>query len=204
MQNEIQVGRYSAMLHKLLQMKEGAPSPTLATDIFPTISLEVDRPEWKFLGGEMICSGWGAKAAAAGEYGNVVLENPTGSGALVVLERIGISIATAGQVEAFPLYSSAVSALAAVSTRFAADLRWANPSGSFFKTSVAMIRQGNLSPISGGFAYFYPLANTTSLFDLGFVLSPGTAVSIRAATVNIAMRVWFRWRERVLEQSETR
>ena len=52
--NEIQVGRFNAVLHKLLDMKEGAPAPQLSGDVIPTLVLENDRPEWIFLGAERL------------------------------------------------------------------------------------------------------------------------------------------------------
>lgn len=200
--NEIQSGRLNAILHKLLALKEGAPSPSLATDVFPMLGLEMDRPEWKYLGGEVLVSGWGAKSPVAGEFGNVTLENASGSGALIVLEQIGISIATAGQVEIFPLHTA--SGLTNVSSRYARDLRWDNPTGTFFKQATGIIRQGDLTPISPSNAYFYPLAGTSCLYPVEYVIPPGRGISVRAATANIALRVWFVWRERSLEQSETR
>jgi len=54
MVNEIQVGRFNGILHKLLAMKEGAPAPTLAPEILAAIVLEADRPEYAFLGGTQL------------------------------------------------------------------------------------------------------------------------------------------------------
>lgn len=203
MQNEIQVGRLSGILHKLLSMKEGAPSPVLATDIFPMLALEVDRPEWKFLGGERICLGGASTGATEAECSQNALYNPPGSGVIGIIETIrcfssgGTFYATLRLGAGEPLVGSVQPTRAIVDSRYpfaAATMPtlqvWAG---------TAAAQQGNVAGWLGR-----GLANHTLVSDFAIVLSPGFYVSLHTYADNQDFGTMFHWRERAIEPSETR
>lgn len=202
--NEIQSGRINAVLHKLLNISEGSPSPSLATDVFPTITVESDRPEWHFLSGAKLVSAYATKAAAVGENGIVALVNPTNSGVIAVTELMS-GWGGAGGVNLYPIAAvSTVTALTAGGTHYVRDLRFTDVTGSFFERGTCKLYYGNLSPISPSVHYVQQVANVTWSVTVPWVLPPGTAILWRMAGTNLALTVNYTWRERKLEPSETR
>ena len=200
MQNEIQIGRLSALLHKPLGMTEGAPSPTLATDIFPTLCLESERPEWAHLAGVRTRQGYHYHTLIAANNGWIALVNPAASGMLVVCEKIRVGSSAGTYIRVY-LAAVAVTAGAPVNTVSFLDSR----DGLF--TSAAQIREGEavgpllLSPASGVLAM--PAAESQDV-PTKYVLAPNSAVLIYNETVNQSFSAWFEWQERALEPSETR
>ena len=62
----------------------------MASEIFPMVVLENDRPEWAFLCGNKIASGRNTDGAVAAQFSHVGLHNPAGSGIMAVCEQITI------------------------------------------------------------------------------------------------------------------
>ena len=199
MQNEIQVGRFSALLHKLLDMKEGAPSPTLATDIFPVLALQSDAPEWKYLAGERLGSGRWTDGATAGEYSHIGLRNPVGSKTLVVIEQTVItSLVSVGYSFGIRV-NAAVDAANAMRCR---DSRWVDSGGPSTVAQMVEVTQAG--------AGIYPqfelriLADTSAIVPVSWVLSAGYELLVHPNSGNQPCTIAFVWSERYLEQSETR
>lgn len=204
MQNEIQVGRFNGVLHKLLAMREGAPSPTLATDIFPTICLEHDRPEWLYLAGASRHQGYTSITGVAAQYSSICLYNPAGSAALIVVEGVHIYPSAAVAVREYPMvgYAAALAGWTAVGTRGATDLRlgYGQGVGRIYRvTEVALPLQNAFSQIMGP-----AVSNQNLVLEHPWVLGPDTGYRITCPTVNTTLTVSFRWRQRPLEPSETR
>lgn len=196
MRNEIQVGRYNGVLHKLLGMPEGAPSPTLATDVFPMLALEVDRPEWKFLGGERLCGGRMTDGNVAAQYSHVGLRNPAGSGMLVVVQKILIGFAANG---AMYVALRAISTADNIYATYTRDSRWPGLLGSAkIIDHTTAVAQGT------PYAYIRGLANTTAQLTDPYVLHPGYDLLVRNAAVNVQVDCSFMWTERGFEPNETR
>lgn len=99
LENEILVGRFNRLLQRLFSMKGPVPSPQLGGDINAGIELEVDRPEWGFLSGEMRFAGWFSQAAVAAQVSEVGLQLNLKSGVIVVVEQIIIDNSSAGALE---------------------------------------------------------------------------------------------------------
>jgi hypothetical protein len=195
MQNEIQTGRWNAILHKLLSMKEGAPSPTLATDVFPTVVLESERPEWSYLAGERLCFGRWSDAAVAGNYSAVGLRNPVGSGVLVVCEAIDIFVGATSQ---WYIGMRSNSTVDAANPGFCRDSRLAT------QKAVGEVTERTQVAVP-----VYPmykaivLVSTTAHYREPIILSPGWEILCHALA-NTEIQGNFSWRERALEPSETR
>lgn len=197
--NEIQVGRQNAVLHKLLAMKEGAPSPILAPEVIPVLVLESDRPEWAFLAGEALCWGFVEPGAVVGQIAYCELRNPAGSGVLCVVEEVVLASATASAF--FALGIGSYAPLSAASASIVRDTRILPGRPSCSLASI------NTAASPGGINGYKILQSTGSdpvIIRTPIILSPGTLLAIQTTNMNIGIRVSVSWRERTLEPSETR
>lgn len=201
--NEIQIGRLNSILHKLLDMKEGAPSPSLAPDVFAMIGLEMDRPEWKFLAGERLCSGSKQVAAGgAGTYGNIVLRNPPNSNTLLVVESLQncesaarALIIAVSSTDITGTYSSANAYRGLRDTRFGVTAN-AKPSGQLWSLATAAGTSTNI------LRQWRPVQH--ELLPFPMILAPGDNLSVFDSVANQSDWVAFMWRERVMSTSERR
>ena len=197
--NEIQVGRYNAVLHKLLSMEEGAPAPQLSGDLVPTLTIEHDRPEWKFLGGERMCYSSALLGAVADKYNQTVLFNPVGSGVLGIVERLNGGLESNNNLT---LYDHTIMVTGASLTKMASvarDYRWTSVTstlGFYYQVESALV--GTRRQVARNAAF-----DMWEITD-PIILPPGYGVGIATHVINlpIACNAW--WRERPLEPSETR
>lgn len=192
--NEIQVGRYNAYLHKLMSMKEGAPSPLLAPEVFPTLQLESERPEWLWLGGVQMGMSRAAHGVEADwSYGG--LNNPPGSGVIGTVDYIHSTIASNLHQLTLSGSTSAGTAGAQLDTR----------AGTFPTTigTTLDILDGHAAARPGELLSFMYLIQGVN-YPLPIVLTPGSTLWVSAEIVARAVSVVFQWRERVFEPSESR
>jgi hypothetical protein len=201
MLNEIQIGRLNGLLHKLLDMKEGAPAPTLATDVFPMLVLESDRPEWLFLSGQRMCGALRQTAATVGQYSHAGLWNPAGSGVLAVVREITI------WPVAVDLYFALEKGSAKKDTAGVGvilDTRgW--PDSTHYQSTVYPYSYTNAVATGFSFAFIRTLASGVPMqLTHPIVLGPGTNLLVRPSAANTAINVNFKWMERPLAPSETR
>jgi hypothetical protein len=199
--NEVQVGRFSHLLERLLSMKGELATQQLAPELLPVLCLENDRPEWAALANERLCYGGGAQGAVAGEFAAVQLVNPPTGDTLMVLDRMIIS----------PFSADSLS-FGAINTLF---------SGGGVSLGNTAFRDGRLtqgvdttrgivaSQTSVGFPMtgvmsINPVAANLLPIDMPFpyVMQPGRGIGVAVAAVNVALIVAFFWRERKLEASE--
>ncbi len=198
--NDIQVGRYSAILHKLLGISEGSPAPTLAPELLAAIALEVDRPEWAFLAGERLCIGYGIQAAVGGQLGHVQLINPIGSGVLAVVQEILVSTSATmavriGQLDT-PLGGASASAYGYRERRLPAGVQ---------TTACDVNTDSSVgSQITTELTHLPVLVNVTNQFKIPWVLSPGTGVCVRGGSADVQANVNYVWTERAMEPAESR
>jgi hypothetical protein len=206
--NEVQVGRYNATLFKLLSMKEGAPAPTLAPELVASVILEADRPEFHFLGGSHLGIGQADQAAGgAGVSSWVMLHNPVGSNALVIVEEIrpvepgGTSIG--GSIRLVDTSSGALGTN--TNNAIWRDTRGAGNPGAN-QGLVAETRVLTVTPGAGNSLIipFRLQAGVQAIFTLRLVLSPGRAVAVTPDVSNQRIAASWSWYERPLEPSEAR
>lgn len=196
--NELQVGRFNGVLHKLLNMKDNAPAPQLAGDIVAGITLESDRPEWAYLGGTNLLIARGFVAGVAAQVSQAQLFNPANSNVLVVVDRIlmystaAVSRFTVNRTAAIPGGSGAGSAR---------DFRLGPPGGAS-TARVLGITPAGASVLSLG--EMGAPANVTASWDLPLILAPGTGIAVNNQTVAADLGFTFSWSERVWELSERR
>lgn len=200
--NEIMAGRYNAVLHKLLQIGSGAPAPILAPEVIAAIVLEADRPEWLFLGGMQAGMGMGYAPAQVAARSILTLENPSGSGALVTIEKMWGFVATGEYMLMDRCTTADTVGYTPLAVTRVLDGRLADqPTVAIMQRTAAALPTGTFARlIDGG-------DGTYSFFKLDnplIVLAPGTAIRVAGSADNSPIYVNFLWRERVLEQSETR
>ncbi|GAI95657.1 unnamed protein product, partial [marine sediment metagenome] len=177
-------------------MKEGAPSPTLATDIFPTITVEPPAPEWAFLAGERL--GWMRwyDTAAEGEYSHVGLRNPAGSGVLIVVKEIAVGF---GATCNFHIGMRGNSAVDTQNPGYSRDSRLALQGMVGEVVTVTQVAAG-IYPMWQGIV----LNNVQYVFSQPIVLHPCWEVLVHPSIQNTSVTGSFVWTERPIEQSETR
>lgn len=201
--NEILVGRFSGILHKLLSMKEGAPSPQLSPEIMPVIALEVDRPEYDFLAGVRRGSSAASyQSSAAGKFGQFSIRNPSGSGLLAVISNIAVSNNT--RIGNFEIRQGSTDAAPVIGTSRTLDLRLPG------QTLATNIWVEEVAVLTGTLQYrFRPSAISASgILPILAILPPGTNLyvvdSVQSAGASEIIQVSAMIVERPLEPSETR
>lgn len=203
--NEILAGRYNGILHKLFSMKEGAPSPQLATEIFPVIPLDatLNGLEQGFLGGIRYCVSYGqVGAGGAGTRSAVQIFNPANSGILTFVEQVvGKSVNAVGVTLAIKRHDTAL-ANGATGTR-ARDFRWGS------QTPATQIRFDNAAAAVGTTIALMEHqidsgVSTWAKYDHGFVLIPGTGILVDPLTDNQQCAAGFSWYERPVDPNELR
>lgn len=191
--NEIQAPRYNALLHKLLSMSEGAPAPSLAPDMFSSIVLENDRPEWSFLKAENRAFGFAASAAVAATKSMVALYAP--AGVVVVTSLIYSSTANLDilirRVSGFPsLFDSTGVERGSTDTRHGPE------------TAAQLLTEQHATPPGTLNGRLYTLARTFTPCE--YIIGPDTAIVWQHFTTNTALNMCVSWYERAMEPSETR
>lgn len=204
--NDIQVARFNSILHKLLGIREGAPAPVLAPEIIPTVALEVDRPEWSFLGGEHLAVGDYSVAASAAEYSYASILNPTGSNALCVVESFRIQALTPDPNGTFLYWGGAVALADLQSQSVWRDTRGMSTAGGN-EGLVCQIRTTQDANANLGTTLIGGYFNDQQMFEAlarPFVLAPGGCLMARPSAVNLGITIVVNWRERALEPTEVR
>lgn len=200
MLNEISTGRFNGILRKLLALPQGAPSPVVATEIFPTITLEADRPEFAFLGGVRLGSGGRTDPAVAGNYSHVGVRNPDGSGVISVITAMTLNV-VANSLVYLGLRTNAT--VTAAVNGVIRDSRWAATGGAAWTTTQVV----DLTQVAVGVYPQYYIrvpANVPTRIEMDWVLSPGYEVLAHPAGQNEQIVGGFEFYERVIEASEER
>lgn len=200
--NEIQVGRYNGLLHKLLDMKEGAPAPSLAPEIVPALILESDRPEWAFLKGERLCMGRAQDVATAGQYSSVGLQHVGTRGLLVVLEDIYIINGGAGVAGYYLRGDEGLTTADSTGGAYARDSGhgWV----AFVGAARPSLYTNAVAPGEAQLFYHTVAPNSVLHLQIPFVLRNASAIWVTSDSVNVGVHCNFLWRERILEASELR
>ena len=202
MSQAIQIRRFNGILGRLLGMA-GVEDPAgqLSPEISPVLPLEVDRPEWKFLAGDKMCSAAFVQAAGVGARSVVRFRNPLNSGQVAVIEGVRISTVTAGSWTASANFNSNVNVnRGTTGDAFAPmDSRWGAPT-----LNSAMILSGDNAAVTGT-----TFESNTILAPYPYeyqappiVVFPNAAYEFFLNENNVDIRVTIRWRERPYEPYE--
>jgi len=161
-----------------------------------TLQLVADlwsRPEWAFLRNEKLWMVNPSQAGVAAEFAQVGIRNPTGSGLVVVVDRLWMRQAISAFVWEWRIAaSSAVDATANPNSR---DTRNRPAASSNVQTvSIAHSSAARLGFLLGSSGH--PNSSESRLYPADIVLSPGFDFYVGPDTVNQAANVTFVGRER--------
>jgi len=197
-QNELLGGEgVNLILSKRFQI-QGAAAPFMASEMFPNITLENDRPEWGFLAGTRIAGSTATLGGTAAENSQVGVRNPAGSNVIIVVTRasLGNAHSAAAALQLRIGLSPTVDADTLPAPR---DTRWgslnANTVGLVFVRSGALLGRPLMQFTSNA---------TFNLHDLQgpWVLGPGGFLLGAQVTVNRAMNASYEWYERAAKPGE--
>lgn len=163
----------------------------------PTINL-FERPEWSILRGELLWVVTPSQPAVAAEFQQVGIRNPTGSGKLVVLERVFNALylgAAQRQLQVRGRAQGAVLASGAVTNR---DLRHTKTAS--FQDGLTTLGLTNSAAAAVGTQLHGFTTGTNGEwngpYELNIVIPPGFEVFIGSTTVNLPTSFCFVGRER--------
>jgi len=203
--NEINVGRYGKILGKILGLRERNPSGEIATEIFPNITLENDRPEWLFLANERLCRAGDEQSGVAGQVSACALTANVNTNVLGVVDHFLISTNSAQLIQV----GLAAALLATVNNcriLDARDPKYVNddPLQCTLQSSKSTTATTFLSA-NRTIAEIRLPTNGTMRFDGPFILFGGpasTSIVVQGTTANTAIGVSWAWRERTIDPSE--
>lgn len=163
----------------------------------PTINL-FERPEWSILRGELLWVVTPAQPAVAAEFAQVGIRNPTGSGKLVVLERMHLAQAAGlggNQLEVRGRAQGAVTSSGAVSNR---DLRHTKTASFQDGLTTLGITNSAAARVGTQLHGFVIGVNREwgGSYELNIILPPGFEVFAGIPTVNLTISMCFIGRER--------
>jgi len=194
---QILQGRYDRLLRRTTaQVGFGSKVGEALEDLFPTLDVEQAPMEllrasgWKFGSGRVI------RVAAAGTENAIQLFNPVGSGQLIVLTHLMVSVGAATDITYGPTFVALTDASVAGSER---DTR----AGAISPTVGLLQRQDD--GVASAFGLFRGSTTIPQILDdqNGLaVLAPGTGWIIHAAALAQTIRSSWMWRERVAEPEE--
>ena len=180
---------------------QGAAARKVATELFPMMALEVDRPEWHFLAQSRLCRASRNQGAVGGAYSAVGVANmPGGSGVLSVVEEIIVHETSGGLATYWVGFNNLQSLGGGFTTTpgQVVDSRWnEDPStATFYGTTVGSLTSIIEVVLSSGY--------TSTRIKGPFVLGPGSFVWVQGAAQNQRVDASFIWRERAATAGELR
>jgi len=198
--NEIQIGRINRYLQKYFGIKGGPPSPQIAADVQPSVTVDLFDPSVYYL------LSWETFAVSIQVAANPAtnsalrLRNPIGSNVIAVIESINMFGALAGnpQIQFDTTNTDLGTPVSLTGTRL--DLR-CRPSPTLIGSSAVNAASTGFTPMSSNFPangnFFFPPDDAQMLMML-----PGSAWQFREGTVNQVLNCSIIWRERFLEEGE--
>ena len=187
--NEILEGGLNQLITGRLGMKGGAAAPAVAPELFPTLNLENDRPEWGYLKGELLAAKQVFVAAVAAQFGAAQIYIPSGNNLIAVIENISPLVASTANISRIVGIGGGVAgwAAATVATR---DFRWPGE-----RTGVVVeTRTGVANPST--FPQLAQMSSASGQFNQPIVIAPGTGVVVACTVVNQVLSFNLSWRER--------
>lgn len=196
---ELQSGRITRQVLRLLNIKAGQGAlASLAPDLQAVMVADPPALESRYLQGELLAEQFYSIAAGgAGQYGQVMLNNPADSRRLGVLEAVWIYNGTGA---ACTWYIATVVGVSGGTDRrpgYLRDTRWGSA----------------VVPVLGCFSALVGAVTATALpvriasdgwavVPYDAVVGPAGNVRVLCGTANVASVVGFRWRERPAEDGE--
>lgn len=181
-------------------LSEGDGVIRLGETLDPTID-PWSQPEWAYLRNERLGGGRGFSAAVAAEFSIIALGNAIGSGNIVVVEAVSAQGGAGNPVLQLEVVADSIIAGTLSAAAFfisARDRRFGATTGrTFLKTGtdVASTFGVQIEHQTSATAF-------TPFTNLPVILKPGDDLIVIEQTVNLALDVNFKWRERKAFKNE--
>jgi len=178
---------------------QGPPAPNMATEVFPTISVEPLAPEYQFLCNHRLAVAGIAQAGVVAERAQVGIQNPVDSGVIAVVEALQVMGVVNSQT--FRVFMGVgAQTWDASGTRVFRDTRFGIIANA---TTLIAVRQSGAVPLgSDTTATFIEKADTMVDIPGPYVLGPGGFVTVVQDAVNQSITAMFTWRERAVTKGE--
>jgi len=192
-----EIGEYALdqVLTRRLTTPGGSVAPTVAPELFGTLVLENDRPEWGYLKGERYCARSFFKAAVAAQYNMFQFYLPTTAKELVVIELIQNRTAQSDQVARMVGIGGGLGGWAAVATA-TRDTRYNGD-----RTSLIVESNNNVA-LPTRFQTMWQFSSTATPMDAPIIIAPGGCLCISSNGLNTDLSVNVAWRERGAQPGE--
>jgi len=194
---EIQQGRYDRLLRRTTaQVGPGSKVGNALEDLFPTIEVENTPSELLRAVGWTLGAGQSIIVPAAGTKAVIQLFNPPGSGHLITLTHLMVSVSVNGSINMGPSFAALTGTSTAGQQRDTRD--------EVLSETVGLIQEQDDALIANLQNVILLLNQTFQITDSNdiAVLAPGTGWRLGAAAIDVALRISFLWRERVAEPEE--
>lgn len=197
-----ETGRFSELLRKALGMKGVQDvASELSPEISPTWQLEGPTAEWEFLKHVRVCGHGGRVASAPGFLPKMRGVNRIGSGILVVIEGISMTIESGSAILLIGLGTALFdhSLVTGTTTR---DRRWGMTSPQRTSLLLSQDNSDAVEPVAEIIAETRRGAFDEWLFGFPIILIPGTAVDFWSPNLNLGLSWYLIWRERQIAPLE--
>ncbi len=199
MTSDLQQTRYDQIIRRVGGIiGPGSKVSEALTELFPTIDVENIPAELLILGGWRMAMGAVRISAVPAEVPKAQLFNPTGSGLIIVVERINAT-------------GSSTQSIRMAVTATPLDVDGGNEQFRDTRAGVANVPVGSVrfESTAGNVSNIWEqteLGNTPVILESSqkgiLVLAPGTGVNLGPAETNVLFACGFLWRERVALESE--
>jgi hypothetical protein len=200
--NEILVGRFNKALTKLFSIKGAAPAPQCASEIAAIIEIDQVAIENRFLLSVDSFSVGLTNTATPAQLSLIKLRNPVGSNVIAIFEKITASAGASDFVDVQIGTDQTDGTVVAIAGAQNLDSRSGRVSSLIFSRGLAAPPPQQTTVMRAGIT-------TTPSYDFinyqnqEIILNPGRSIQVAMTTVvNSALGVTFKWRERLLEESE--
>lgn len=192
-----EIGEYglNQVLARRLTTPGGAVAPTVAPELFPTLVLENDRPEWSYPKGELRAGARVTLGASGGNYNALQLYLPsTARSICIVTDVFGNSGTGGANVQRAQGIGAGVAGWIANVTQ-PADFRWPLQTQTILERytgALAALGNGTIDRIS----------SAGNNIKQPIIVAPGTALLLVTDIVNSALDITVRWYERTAQPGE--
>jgi len=201
--NEILAGRFNRALQKFLGMKGGPPSPQLASEISTNFQFNQMGADFRWLEGWERFWSFIALGPSVGNNNGVQLRNPLTSGIVAVIEKISFFQNGADFLNVTVTHNGITGDLTNVSASDRLDVRGRiNSTLVLSSFSPATLLAIQTQRYSGNTANLE--VNEILTDDQELLMLPGDVMRFTSIGANLITVMNFIWRERALEESETK
>jgi hypothetical protein len=199
--NEILVGRYNRGLQKLCAIKGSPPVRQLSGEVGATIEIENCPIELRYLFTVDSFMTSVTQVGVAGQFSTIKLRNPVNSNIIAIFEKISVisTLADSPQVGMGTNQVDGATVVPIIGSNNL-DARSGRVSSLIFSTSGAAAPPGQqlIATVGSGATVQDVIASSNQ----EIILSPGRSIQVQAQVANQQLIVTYKWRERLLEESE--